>query len=529
MSNTPLAQGPCDESVIRATPAAAPCQPGQARWVLAATILGSSMAFIDGTVVNVALPALQKALGADLAGVQWAVESYALFLAALLLAGGAAGDRFGRRRVFTAGVAIFALASVGCGLAGSIGQLIAARAVQGIGAALLVPGSLALLSAAFDADRRGKAIGTWSGATAITTALGPVLGGWLIEHLSWRAAFLINVPLAAVVIAIALRYIPASLERRAPGGIDWAGSLLATLGLGALVYGLIELPTRGWLHLAVLLPIAGGVLALCAFVQAEKRQATPIMPPALFRSRDFVGANLLTLLLYAALGGGLFFFPLNLIQVQGYSATAAGSAMLPFILLMFALSGWAGGLVDRYGPRRPLIIGPLIAAAGFAMFAVPAVGGSYWLNWFPAVLVLGLGMSVSVAPLTTTVMNAVPVASAGAASGINNAAARVATLLAIALLGIVLALVFDRILEQSLAVIAAPADLVQSVLAQRHKLAAIELPAQADAATRQALHDAVSRAFVAGFRQVMLLSALLAAGGAASAWWFLTPRKTRQP
>lgn len=524
MPTTPLAQGPCDDAAIRAVPCVAPCRQQAARWVLAATILASSMAFIDGTVVNVALPALQKELGADLAGVQWAVESYALFLAALLLAGGAAGDRFGRRRVFVAGVAIFALASVCCGLAGSIGQLIAARAVQGIGAALLVPGSLALLSASFDQASRGKAIGTWSGATAITAALGPVLGGWLIEHLSWRAAFLINVPIAAAVVAIALWRVPESHAGQAPGSVDWAGSVLATLGLGALVYGLIEFPTRGWQHPAVFLPVIGGALALLAFAQVEKRQPNPIMPPALFGSPSFVGANLLTLLLYAALGGGLFFFPLNLIQVQGYSATAAGSALLPFILLMFVLSGWAGGLVDRHGARKPLIVGPLIAAVGFSMFALPSIGGSYWLTWFPAVIVLGLGMSVSVAPLTTTVMNAVPVASTGTASGINNAAARVATLLAIALLGIVLALVFNRSLAQALAQVQAPGDAIQAVLAQRHKLAAIDLPAQASPGAQQALRHAVDQAFVAGFRWVMLISALLAAGGAASAWWFLRPQ-----
>jgi len=266
---------------------------------------------------------------------------------------------------------------------------------------------------------------------------------------------------------------------------------------------------------------------LLAFAQVEKRQPNPIMPPALFGSPSFVGANLLTLLLYAALGGGLFFFPLNLIQVQGYSATAAGSALLPFILLMFVLSGWAGGLVDRHGARKPLIVGPLIAAVGFSMFALPSIGGSYWLTWFPAVIVLGLGMSVSVAPLTTTVMNAVPVASTGTASGINNAAARVATLLAIALLGIVLALVFNRSLAQALAQVQAPGDAIQAVLAQRHKLAAIDLPAQASPGAQQALRHAVDQAFVAGFRWVMLISALLAAGGAASAWWFLRPRQAQ--
>ncbi|WP_416049709.1 MFS transporter [Cupriavidus basilensis] len=530
MPTTPLAQGPCDDATLRTAPGGPPCARADEPWVLAATILASSMAFIDGTVVNVALPALQKDFDASLGGMQWAVEAYALLLAALLLVGGACGDRFGRRRVFALGVAIFAASSAWCGLAGNIGHLVAARAAQGVGAALLVPGSLALLSASFDASRRGKAIGTWSGATAMTTALGPVVGGWLIEHLSWRAAFLVNLPLAAAVLAIVFWRVPESRAPRHPGGLDWPGSLLAALGLGGVVYGLIESSARGWSHPAVWMPFAAGLVALGLFVLAEARVANPVMPPALFRSRAFLGANLLTLLLYAALGGGLFFFPLNLIQVQGYSSTQAGAALLPFILLMFLLSGWAGGLVDRHGARKPLIVGPLVAAAGFALFALPgaaASGGSYWLTFFPAVLVLGAGMTISVAPLTTTVMNAVPLGSAGTASGINNAAARVATLLAIAMLGIVMVRVFDyrldRALGQSVASGAVSAQVARSVQAQRAKLAAIALPAATDPQVKAAVRRAVDSAFVAGFRWIMLLSALLAAGGAACAWAFLSP------
>ncbi|SDD80432.1 drug resistance transporter, EmrB/QacA subfamily [Cupriavidus sp. YR651] len=536
MSTTPLAQGPCDDAVLRAGPDATPCSRRQAPWVLAATILASSMAFIDGTVVNVALPALQRNLGANLADVQWAVESYALCLAALLLAGGAAGDRFGRRRVFATGVAIFAAASVWCGLAPTIGHLIVARAVQGIGAALLVPGSLALLSASFDPASRGKAIGTWSGATAMTAALGPVAGGWLIDHLSWRAAFLINVPLAAAVLVITLWRVPES-RAPSPGAIDWTGSGLATLGLGALVYGLIEFPMLGGRHPLVWGPIASGLAMLAMFVWLEanpRRNVSPILPLALFRSDRFVGANLLTFLLYAALGGGLFFFPLNLIQVQGYSTTAAGAALLPFILLMFVMSGWAGGLVDKYGARRPLVAGPLVAAVGFAMFAVPGIGGSYWLTWFPAVLVLGLGMSISVAPLTTTVMNAVPPGATGAASGINNAASRVAGLLAIAVLGIILVAAFQPVLIRGLAATGAPQEVVQAILVQRHKLAAIDIPTQVDPTLQAALRHAVGEAFVAGFRWVMGLSALLAAAGGLCAWIFVhddgnAPAPARHP
>ncbi|WP_420996443.1 MFS transporter [Cupriavidus sp. 30B13] len=533
MSTTPLAQGPCDDGALRHAPPPADgpgCPRADEPWVLAATILASSMAFIDGTVVNVALPALQKDLGAGLSGMQWAVEAYALLLAALLLVGGAAGDRFGRRRVFALGVAVFAAASAWCGLAGNIGHLVAARAAQGVGAALLVPGSLALLSASFDESRRGKAIGTWSGATAMTTALGPVVGGWLIEHLSWRAAFLVNLPLAAAVLLIAFWRVPESRAPAQPGPLDWPGSLLAALGLGGVVYALIASPEQGWGRPAVWLPAAAGVLALALFARVEARAANPVMPPALFRSRAFLGANLLTLLLYAALGGGLFFFPLNLIQVQGYSPTGAGAALLPFILLMFLLSGWAGGLADRHGARRPLIVGPLVAAAGFALFALPGAGGSYWTTFFPAVAVLGAGMSISVAPLTTTVMNAVPPGTAGTASGINNAAARVATLLAIAGLGIVMAGVFGHRLERALARPGAvPPQLALAVQAQRGRLAAIAIPPAADAQAARHVRQAVDEAFVAGFRAVMLLSALLAAGGAGCAWWLLPAGRRAAP
>lgn len=304
---------PCDEGVIRASQTAIPCARESELWILAATILGSSMAFIDGTVVNVALPALQKALNATVFDVQWVVESYALFLAALLLAGGSMGDRFGRRRIFCAGVAFFGLASIGCGLAQSVSELIVARALQGVGGALLVPGSLAIISASFDEAKRGPAIGTWSGFTAITAGIGPVMGGWLIEHVSWRAVFFINVPLALIVVLISLLHVPESRDEDANATLDWPGAALATIGLGALVYGLIESSRLGFGHPLVLATLSAGAAALAVFFLVEARSAHPMLPLALFRSRNFSGANLLTLFLYTALGGGMFFFPLNLI------------------------------------------------------------------------------------------------------------------------------------------------------------------------------------------------------------------------
>lgn len=508
---------PCDEAVIQSGRLGVPCAERAEPWILTVAILGSSMAFIDGTVVNVALPALQASLGGTVIDVQWVVEGYGLFLSALILVGGSLGDLFGRRRMFLSGVAVFAVASAACGLAPNMHQLVLARAVQGLGAAFLVPGSLSIISASFREKERGRAIGTWSGVTAITTAMGPVLGGWLIEHASWRWVFFLNVPIAVAVIGLSVWRVPESrnAERKS---VDGVGAFIATIGLAGVTYGFIESANLGWRHPSVWGSLGIGFACLVAFLYFEARVGAPIIPLKLFRSRDFSGANLLTVFLYAALGIFFFLFPLNLIQVQHYSATATGAAALPLIALIFLLSRWSGGLVARYGARLPLIIGPILAAAGFLLFAVPSTGGSYWSTFFPAFVVLGLGMAVSVAPLTTVVMGAVDQSHAGTASGINNAVARVAGLLSIAILGAAMLSAFSFRLNRNLSELALAPAVRFDLQSNEIKLAAMDVPPDVDSSIASSIKVSINRAFVFAFRFVMLICAGLAVTSAAFAW-----------
>jgi EmrB/QacA subfamily drug resistance transporter len=511
-------RSPCDEAVIRSLPVSVPCSEAAAPWILAATILGSSLAFIDGSVVNLALPALQANFGATVIDAQWVVEAYALILAALILPGGSLGDIYGRRRIYATGVVIFAAASIWCGLAPNIGQLIFARAVQGTGAALLVPGSLAIISASFPERERGRAIGTWSGFTSLTAAGGPVLGGFLIAHASWRWVFFINIPVAAMVLTLTFWRVPESRSVSSAGTLDWMGAFLATAGLGGVTYALLESSSRGWMDAGVKAAMISGGAALAALIIVEARSTSPLIPLTLFRSRNFSGANLLTLFLYSGLNGLLFFFPLNLIQVQDYSATAAGAAMLPFVLLVSLLSKWSGGLVDHYGAKPPLVFGPMVVALGFLLFTLPSVGGTYWATFFPAVVMLGFGMAISVAPLTTTVMNSVHPERAGTASGINNAISRLAAVLSIAVFGIIMLASFNQHLHSRLMKLDLKKETVEQIENQRTKLAAMRIPATIDPRMKDTVRESIDESFVSGFRLVMIvgsglaiLSALIAA------------------
>jgi EmrB/QacA subfamily drug resistance transporter len=485
------------------------CSARDRAWVLAATIAGSSLAFIDATVVNVALPDIQVKLAAPVRDAQWVVNAYTLMLSALILVGGAAGDRFGRRRVCLYGISIFTAASVVCALAPNAFVLIGARAIQGVGGALLVPTALALISATYPAAERGRAVGTWAAASALISALGPVLGGWLVDVWSWRAIFFINLPIGILALLLTARRVPES-GNDITARVDWRGGLLAVAGLGLLAYGLTILSSTAWLSLPMFGLLAGGVLVLLLLIWSEARSASPMLPLKLFRSWSFSGANVMTLLLYFAFSGALFFVPFDLIDIQGYSATQAGAALLPLGLVIAALSRWAGGLTARYGARLPLVVGPVIAAVGLGLLAVPAIGGSYWTSFFPAMTVLGLGMAVSVAPLTTTVMRSADDQYAGAASGINNAMARVAGLLAVALLGALAVSAFRTALDERLERLHTAPGIARVLQSEVQKLAQTPVPAFTDTAAQQTLRRAIEESFVASFRLVMLIAAVAA-------------------
>jgi EmrB/QacA subfamily drug resistance transporter len=502
---------PCDAGIIRATPAAsAALSQRRKQLTLAATILGSSLAFIDGSVVNIALPAIQQALHADAVSTQWIVNAYLLLLGALVLVGGSAADLYGRRRIFLLGIAIFTSASIACGLSPDITVLVVSRAVQGFGAALLTPASLAMLGATFDEHERSHAIGTWAGAGALTAAVGPVLGGWLVDQVSWRAIFLINVPLAIAAAGLAIFFACESRDDQAKP-LDWNGAVAVAIGLAAITWGLGAIPSLGFHDKAVLGALGAGMASLLSFVAIEARsRERAMMPLSLYRSRNFSGTNVLTLLLYFALGGALYFLPFGLIRLGGYSATQAGAALLPFALIMGFGASFAGTVADRFGPRLSLTAGPIIAACGLALLAFADLGKSYWADVFPAIGVLSIGMTITVPPLTSTVMASVADAHAGIASGVNNAIARVAGLFAVAALGAVLFASFSRHLAGITP--AGANDALNAVLAGQ-----AEVVAGATAAFDRAL------------RTVILVAAVCAALGGIAGWLWVRPSGPAEP
>jgi EmrB/QacA subfamily drug resistance transporter len=406
----------------------------QGRWVLLATVLGSAIASIDATVVGIALPAIGRNFGVGLTLLQWVVIAYTLVLAGLLLLAGALGDKYGRKKVFEIGVAWFAVASIVCGIAPSPGVLIAARALQGVGAALLTPGSLAIIEATFRPDDRGKAIGAWSGMSGVGTAIGPFLGGWLVQAVSWRLIFVINLPIAALVLAVSRRHVPETRNTETTGRLDVVGGALITLGLVGFTYGLIEGPVTGWGSPGVLTALITGAALLGVFIWRERRAAAPMLPLSLFSSTQFTATNVVTFAVYGAIGGALFLLPIQLQQVSGYTALEAGISLLPVTVITLALSTRSGDLASRIGPRLQMSFGPLLVGAGLALFTRIGASGDYLTEVLPAVVVFGFGLAVTVAPLTATVLAAVPAKHAGMASAVNNDVARGASLIAVAVL-----------------------------------------------------------------------------------------------
>ena len=485
------------------------CAPVNRKWVLVATILGSSLAFMDGSVVNVALPALQAAFHATSGGIQWVVQGYALFGAALLLLGGAIGDHYGRRRTYVWGVALFALASAGCAVSISLGQLVAARAVQGVGAALLIPQSLSILSASFSGEERGHAIGTWSAWTGVFAAIGPVAGGWLLQVWSWRLIFLLNLPLALLVLVLAPR-IPesrATVEGEAQP-LDWLGATLATTGFAAIIYALSFVPEVGWRNLRVLAPLIGGGLLLAAFLWSQAGRANAMMPLSLFRIPRFLAANLLTFLLYSALYGAMFVIPFYVIQVRHYPPVKAGAVFLPLIAMMFFFSARVGAMAARVGERRLLAGGAACVGVGFCLLAAFSSMGAYWRSLLPGVLLMGAGVTLAVAPLTTAVMSSVPQEKTGVASAVNNALSRLAGLVSVSVLVFVLVHGFASRLADELSQSNLPIAARQEMTAQQARLHDTPIPSGLTEQQHAEAAGMLDRAFLVGFRDVMVWCAV---------------------
>jgi EmrB/QacA subfamily drug resistance transporter len=481
------------------------------KWTLLSTILGSSMVFIDSTALNVALPALQQDLNITGTELLWVINGYALFLSALLLVGGSLGDLYGRNKVFLIGLTIFSLSSLACGISQNAFQIIIARAIQGIGGALLTPGSLSIISSQFGPESRGRAIGLWSTFSALTAVFGPILGGWLAGVGLWRVIFFINIPLAIIVFIGMITQVPESKTSSA-GQLDFLGALFVTIGLAGVTYGFIESSNYGFSSLLIMGSLGIGGLSLAAFLLVQSKSSHPMMPLNLFKSSTFGGTNLMTLFVYGALGGAMFFLPLNLIQIQGYSEVSAGMAMLPIIILIASISPFMGKFVDRNGCKTPLTVGPVIAAIGFYLFSKIGITGGvgdYWHTFFISFALLGLGMGITVAPLTTAVMGAVTADNAGIASGINNTIARAAGVLAIALMGAMVLLAFKTDVIIGLESVAMEEDVKLEIVLETLKFTAAEAPASLNKEDTVIVDHLFKMAFVNSFNKAVNLASLL--------------------
>jgi EmrB/QacA subfamily drug resistance transporter len=476
--------------------------------ILTSTILASGMAFLDSTVVNIAIPTIQTKLNATITGIQWIVNGYNLMLCALILISGALGDRFGRKRVFTLGIGVFITSSFLCGIAQSITQLEIFRAIQGIGGAMMVPGSLSIINIAFEENVRGRAIGLWSGFAGGVAALGPLVGGGLVQYLGWPSIFYINIPLGLLALYIAIKYIPETRNHESTK-IDFLGTVLIFLSLLGISYGLISVSDLGWTNPVIITSLFVGVLSFILFIIAETKVKEPLVPFHIFSSSLVTGANLATFFLYFALSGVIFFLVLNFQQIQHYSPVFAGFGMLPTVLLITFLSGTGGTIADKIGPRIPMIVGPFIVAIGMASLILPSENANYFTQFLPGLVLFGLGMSLVIAPLTKSALS-VKEKYSGAASGVNNAVARVAGLLAIALLGVIVVSVFDARLSTKMASSHLPASIKQQIMTQENKLGGIQLPVHFTISERNESQKMIEDSFISGFRWVMTINASLA-------------------
>lgn len=500
-------------------------------WILVSAILASSMAFIDSTALNVALPALQKALNATGADLFWLLNAYLLILAALILIGGSLGDKLGRKKVFMAGILIFIMGSAACGFAPTIFVLIISRIIQGFGGALMIPGSLSLISSLIDEKERGKAIGTWSAFSTLVTMGGPVLGGALADLGLWRYIFFINVPIGIAALIILWLKVPESRDPESNSKVDYPGSIAIALGLALLTFGFLRIPTLGLGHPQVYLALTGGVLMLIGFLYIERKSRHPMMPLSLFSSRSFSAVNLLTFFLYAGLSSGMLFLSLNLVQAQHYSQFESGLTFLPFTVMMIGIARYAGTLADRYGPRLLLIVGPATAGAGLLMLSfVKQTQGpaEYWTTFFPGILVLGLGMSLTVAPLTSTVMSAVSDHFSGTASGINNALTRISNVFANAIFGALAVLIFSVSLQNRMESLRLESRVKQAVMAQTADLGNAKVPATVGQQYHKAVSDAYREGFIDSYDTIMRLSGGLGLLGAVISLLFIR-NKTVKP